>query len=360
MRLADALRDLGCRIDFFDFSAAFSGQVASLSTSSQFPLRLASVLLRTAHRYDVIDASSGDAWLWATLRRPGGNGSALFFRSHGLEHTTDRRVREDVRAGRRQLRQRYYVYHGGVRLWEVARSMRLADHAIFLNEEDLRYSTEQLALPRHKASIIPHGLAGHFLEKPLVEDSAPVPLTAAFIGTWNDRKGRTTVVDAIQKAKRAKIDIALRLLGTGQPAACVMQDFPDDVRGNVTVVPEFENERLADLLDGCSILLSPSRSEGFNLGLLEGMACGLVPLTTGTGEAPRLIVHGSNGYVLPWYDAEAFARVMVDLACRPRQLSAMRRNAQRSVAAYRWGAIAATTLDLYIAVRERRHSQRLP
>ncbi len=47
-----------------------------------------------------------------------------------------------------------------------------------------------------------------------------------------------------------------------------------------------------------SVLLVPSRYEGFCLSLIEGMSQGLIPVTYPVGIAPEIIVDGKNGYLV--------------------------------------------------------------
>lgn len=54
-------------------------------------------------------------------------------------------------------------------------------------------------------------------------------------------------------------------------------------------------ERLQDFYDRIDILLMPSRSEGFGLTAVEGMARGCVPVVSDTGGLPEVIQDGING-----------------------------------------------------------------
>ena len=47
-----------------------------------------------------------------------------------------------------------------------------------------------------------------------------------------------------------------------------------------------------------SILFIPSRYEGFSLSLIEGMSCGLIPITYPVGVAPEIIRNGRNGFIV--------------------------------------------------------------
>src|SRR3989442_10938034 len=65
-------------------------------------------LLQARQPIDVIDASSGDLWIWASLHRRRNAGSPLLVtRSHGLEHTADLELREDARRGGVDLSWKY-------------------------------------------------------------------------------------------------------------------------------------------------------------------------------------------------------------------------------------------------------------
>jgi L-malate glycosyltransferase len=60
-------------------------------------------------------------------------------------------------------------------------------------------------------------------------------------------------------------------------------------------------------------LLMPSELEGFGLVALEAMACGVVPVATGTGGTPELITHGEDGFLEAPGDVAAQAARVVSL-----------------------------------------------
>jgi N-acetyl-alpha-D-glucosaminyl L-malate synthase BshA len=61
------------------------------------------------------------------------------------------------------------------------------------------------------------------------------------------------------------------------------------------------------------VLLMPSEMESFGLGALEGMACGVAPLTTRVGGVPELVTHGVNGFLEPVGDIHAQAARVIEL-----------------------------------------------
>ena len=65
------------------------------------------------------------------------------------------------------------------------------------------------------------------------------------------------------------------------------------------------------LLPVAHVLLMPSELESFGLAALEGMACGVVPVTTRVGGVPELVTHEFDGFLEPVGDVAAqSARVL--------------------------------------------------
>jgi glycosyltransferase involved in cell wall biosynthesis len=63
-----------------------------------------------------------------------------------------------------------------------------------------------------------------------------------------------------------------------------------------------------------SILVQPSRTEGFGLVLVEAMACGLPVVAFDCENGPRsLITDGEDGFLIPAYDIGKFSERLVSL-----------------------------------------------
>lgn len=82
----------------------------------------------------------------------------------------------------------------------------------------------------------------------------------------------------------------------------------------------------------CDVLVQPSHSEGFSLGLVEAMACGVPVISTAVGSAPEIIQPSSTGWLLPKPDPVLIAgalREAWDLG--PKKLREMGLQARKSV-----------------------------
>ena len=359
--IGDAVRALGHEVSYYSFDDAFGTDAgAEVPRMLGFPWKVAGHLRRHAREFDVIDASTGDAWAWASLGRPGGQGSALVTRSHGLEHVASDGLRRQASLGRLHLSVKYPIYHGGWRLWEVARSLRAADAQVFLNKEDLEYATQRLGVDSRAAVVLPHGIAPRMLgAAPIVEWDGRGPIELVFIGGWIPLKGKRELVEMARILAARNVSFRLRILGSGEPADAVLADFDDTIRSFVTVVPRFEPDALPTLIKGGIVFLHLSWTEGFGLALVEAMAAGLAPVATRSGVATTVIDDGRSGLLLGDSVATSAADAVERLTRDPLSLSRMRGAARSAVQWLRWEEIAARTVAVYRdAIARRRAAQR--
>ncbi|RKH32428.1 glycosyltransferase [Corallococcus praedator] len=349
LALGRALQAQGCTVDYYGYGDAFPGEQHHTALHNlRFPWKLSAHLARVARRYDVLDVTTGDAWPWARAGRPGAaRRHALVTRSHGLEHTVSEQLRADAREGKARLSWKYPLYNGGFRLWEVAQSLRLADHAVLLNEADAAYARERLRVAASKLSIIPHGLGEAFQGLPLPEPLAEGPLRLATVGTFIQRKGREDVIAAAGRLHALGVAFTLTLYGTGTPEPEVRAAFPPSVQPHLRVVPGYAHATLPGLLAREEVLLFPSHAEGYGMALVEAMASGLVPVSTPVGVAPSVVHPGHTGLLVPVGDVDALVAAVRALAADPLQRYALRREAQARVQGLTWPDIAARTRGLY-------------
>ncbi len=279
-------------------------------------------------------------------------------RAHGLEHLAAERARSAARERGESLSWKYPLYHGGLRLREVGRSLRLSDHCVLLNPGDRDYVRDRLGVAQERLSVIHNGVPDYFHDRPPPE---PVegPVRMAFLGRWSSDKGAPTVVEALAGLADRGVAGSLTVLGTlGDPGE-VLADIPEALHSSVSVVPRFPNRRLPELLTGHELFVFPSRSEGASGALVEAMACGLAPVATPVGGAPEVVTDGAGVLV----DAAGIAEAVARLAQDRDALLQMRTRAQRAASRYRWSDVAARTIEVYeraVAVRSTTSRKRAP
>jgi len=153
------------------------------------------------------------------------------------------------------------------------------------------------------------------------------------------REVRVTLVDDAKSealAWAAKLGVADRLDVTGR------LETPDLVR----------RYRRATLV------VVPSRYEGFGLPAAEAMACGTPVLATRAGSLPEVVKTGGGGVLTPVDDEPALARAISELLAAPRLREELGAKGRAGVeAAYGWPSIAARTAQEYVRVMEERRPQ---
>ena len=121
-------------------------------------------------------------------------------------------------------------------------------------------------------------------------------------------------------------------------------------------VPE---DALVALYRRATLVVVPSRYEGFGLPAAEAMACGTPVVATAAGALPEVVRTGGGGLLVPPEDPEALAKAIATLAEQPdarRELGA--RAPARIRAAYAWPGVAARTADVYREVLAERRAAR--
>ena len=110
-------------------------------------------------------------------------------------------------------------------------------------------------------------------------------------------KGTDLVVPAFADVYRKYPEITLLVVGDGSQRQLMESQvkelgLPDD---SVHFVGRQNQDVLQSFYDRIDILLMPSRSEGFGLTAIEGMARGCVPVVSDTGGLPEVVEDGVSG-----------------------------------------------------------------
>ena len=303
---------------------------------------------------DVVDASTGDAWMWTKIlqgskrKRP-----LLVVRSHGLQHLEHLERMEAARRGNLRLGLQYSLYRGSFQLWEVATSLRCADLVYLLNHQEAKYVIEQLSVKPELVHIFPNGIPEEFLNLPFEQfprrDNSVIRI--AQVSTYIRRKGIQYSAPALNRILARYPQVEVSFLGT-QCRECpnieqVYADFDSAFRDRIRVIPRYCHEMLPSLLKGHQIKLFPSTTEAFGKALIEAMACGLAPITTATPGPMEIVRDGHDGVTVAARDSQAIEQALERLITDRSYLEKLRRNAHATAQKYSWQRIAQDRLSLY-------------
>jgi glycosyltransferase involved in cell wall biosynthesis len=352
-QLGQAYQQLGHEVYYYSFDD-LPKELPNIVKRIVFPEFVAHHIwkLTKEQKIDVVDASTGDTWLWSKLNLSK-HLPLIVARDHGLEHIEHLEFLEDVKLGKRPMSLQYPFYRGSIRLWEEATSLHYADLVLLLNRNAQEYAIARLGVNPKKTQLITNGIPDSFLNLPIepISIAEDAEIRIAKIGTYIPRKGIQYSVPALNRILTRYPQVKVGFFGTKcrecQDPAQIYADFDPEVRDRVTVIPHYHHEDLPNLLQNYQIKLLPSTSEAFGMALVEAMACSLTPITTATPGPLEIVRNGYNGLIIPPRDDVAIEKALKRLICDRPYLKWLRRNAYTTAQNYSWTKIARQTLGFY-------------
>jgi glycosyltransferase involved in cell wall biosynthesis len=152
---------------------------------------------------------------------------------------------------------------------------------------------------------------------------APLPArpVALFVGVLERYKAVDVLADAWRLAAPRVPDATLHLVGRG-PLRDVVERLVADLPGQTRWTESLPTPEVARALDGASVLVLPSRSEGLGRVVVEAFCRGRCVVGTRVGGIPDIVEDGETGILVPPEDAAELADALVrvlsdhDLAAR--------------------------------------------
>ena len=140
-----------------------------------------------------------------------------------------------------------------------------------------------------------------------------VPRTIGVVSRLEEIKGMDLVIPAFAKVHTSHPDMKLLIVGDGSLRPLMERqvkdcELPDH---SVSFVGRQTQDTLQDYYDMIDILLMPSRSEGFGLTAIEGMARGCVPVVSDVGGLPEVVENGVCGFIYNHNSVEALAHSII-------------------------------------------------
>lgn len=315
-----------------------------------FPEFVASYVLKDgkAQTFDVIDASTGDAWFWATFFREDHSRSPLLVaRSHYLEHLEHQQCLEESQLGNISLSWKYPLYRGSIKLREVATSLKKSDLTFVLNQYEKDYAVEHFDVAPNTIHIVNNGISNAFLNAQFSPLEDRPDLSIAIVGTYILRKGIQYSVPALKTILKRYPHIEVSFLGTECPESNVYKDFDSTFHHRIHVTPHYEHSSLPLLLKDHHISLLNSNYEAFGKALVETMACGLAPIATATPGPEKILSDQHDGLLVPVRDAQAIEAALIRLISDRRLLETIRARAYATAQNYSWTLTAQDRITQY-------------
>ena len=230
-----------------------------------------------------------------------------------------------------------------------------ADRILVPSEATARDVETLLAVPRARITVTPLGVDDTF--RPL-EPSATAPVLARhgvrapfvlFVGLAQPRKNVEAMAIVFKRLAARDDGVQLVLAGEdGYPEGRLRAILHEtDALDRVKLLGYTPAADLPALYSAASLLLFPSRDEGFGLPVLEAMACGCPVVASDRGALPEVVGEGGFTAGPDAYDdlEEACLRLLEDDDTRRAEIA---RGLARA-AQFPWARTARATLDAYRA-----------
>lgn len=177
-------------------------------------------------------------------------------------------------------------------------------------------------------------------------------ITLGVVSRLERIKGMDLVVPAFAKLKKQYTDIRLLVVGDGSQRSIMQEQAIElGVNDSVEWMGRQEQSCLQSLYDRIDILLMPSRSEGFGLTAIEGMARGCVVVASDTGGLPEVVKDGETGLLHQVEDAEDMTAKIQSLLESRMRIIQLSRNSVSYVSQFSFAKYAAAFCNLYERIK---------
>ncbi len=296
--------------------------------------------------------SEGEVRVFPELGRDGGGGPARFFGAalrmsrivrksncrliYGNTYVSAKwaallRVLTGVPAVCHLHESTYAPYASRVARW----SGRVMSHYLAISEHVKQQFCLGAGVPDHKVTVIWNGVspseytaADRVAIRRTIRETHGVPEHAALVlmvGQTRFIKGHDVLLEACLKLFGKYPALHLMYVGIERETEeqrAVLQGLEARLENN----PYADRVRFVDynetprrFMRAADLLVVPSRSEGFGLVAIEGMAEGVPVIASDTGGLREIIVHGESGLLVPPDDLRSLCAALDDLLEKPKR-----------------------------------------
>ena len=144
--------------------------------------------------------------------------------------------------------------------------------------------------------------------------------------------GISTITDSIMPVLDRRPDACFVFLAGAKPDNLLIRRIEEQVRDHgleqhVRIIKDFLTPReMAIYLNMADIFVSVPFSDLLSISILEGMACGAVPVLSDLPAYSTRITHGKNGFLVPAGDSEKVAEIILHCLSHPELMQVIKKH----------------------------------
>lgn len=177
--------------------------------------------------------------------------------------------------------------------------------------------------------------------------------TILFVGGLEPRKGLEHLIHAMvqitEEVPGARLISVAKTGFRGTDEQRWFKELADQlgISDNIEFHESVSQDLLLGLYADCSLVVLPSKTEGWGLSLMEGMACGKPVVASRVGGIPELVRDGVDGILVDAGDVNALSGAIVKLLDDPVLRKRMGDAGRKRVKEFSWDSTARIVLGAY-------------
>lgn len=352
--LGEALQRQGHIVRFLmgpDVGGCRGGKGLSLLTFPMFVIKPLVDLVRREGDCDIACMHTLAAWAYVALRKVFRWLPPCVIYSCGDDTLRWRKEEEEERLGYRRLGWKAKIFYYNLVIRPSRFALRHADHIVTPVTSEKDFYVGQLGIREERVSVVPSGVPSAFFQE---RKFRARPDKLLYVGGWEWRKGIRYLIDAFGLISEAYPYVSLTLAGVGLDHARIAEQFPEDLRERVIVIPYLPEQEVPRLYMNHDIFLFPSLFEAMALVLLEAMASAMPVVTTNTCGMKDAVEDGISGFLIPQRDASALADRTAQFLKNPDLCQRLGTAAQQRARELSWESAAIKVMSVFKQASARR------
>jgi colanic acid/amylovoran biosynthesis glycosyltransferase len=203
----------------------------------------------------------------------------------------------------------------------LEQKVRAAAFVVAISEYNKQFIVRHCGEDVHDKIEVVHCGVDTRLFQPRQQDSGSGPFTIVCVGSLEEKKGQTYLVEACRLLKQRGLDFVCHLVGDGQSRAALEQQIQQaGLSGLVRLEGGQPRDQVVRMLRGADVVALPSiitktgKMEGIPVSLMEPLACEVPVVSTRISGIPELVEDGVTGLLVPPQDPAALADALDRLA----------------------------------------------